>query len=117
MFSASFIWEPGEYDDEFHRLNGIIDDVAAATPGFLGSETWRSADGARNNAIYYWDSLESLQVFSRDPVHREAKRQYSRWYKAYHVVVAEVLRTYGDGGLEHVTLSARKIHESVTDPG
>ena len=108
MFSAAFIWEPGEYDAEFHRLNAIIDEVARSLPGFLGSETWRSADGSRNNAVYYWDSLDTLKAFSTDPVHQEAKRQYSRWYKGYHIVVSEVLRSYGDGGFTHITPNARR---------
>ncbi len=107
MYSASFIWEPGDYDDEFHRLNAIIDGVAASTPGFLGSETWHSPDGSRKKATYYWESLESLGVFSSDAVHRQAKQEYSRWYRAYHVIVAEVLRSYGDGGFEHITPNSR----------
>ena len=107
MFSASFIWEPGDYDDEFHELNSRIDEIAATIPGFLGSETWLSGDGVRRNAIYYWDSLDALQTFSRNPDHLEAKRQYAKWYKGYHVVIAEVLKTYGDGGVEHVTPNAR----------
>ena len=108
MYSAAFIFEPGDYDDEFHALNARIDEVAQALPGFLGSETWFSADGGRRNAVYYWDSLDALRAFSKDPDHQEAKRQYSKWYKGYHVVVAEVLRTYGDGGVDHITPNSRR---------
>ena len=108
MYSASFIFEPGDYDSEFHALNAKIDAVAESLPGFLGSETWLSPDGKRRNAIYYWETLDALKTFSRDPNHLEAKRQYSKWYKGYHVVVAEILRTYGDGGIEHVTPNARQ---------
>lgn len=103
MYSASFIWEPGTYDDEFHRLNSIIDDVATSLPGFLGVDSWQSADGARRNAIYYWDSLETLKTFSTHPAHLEAKKQYARWYKGYHIVVSEVLRSYGDARFPHIT--------------
>ena len=107
MFSASFIWEPGDYDDAFHELNSRIDEIARTIPGFLGSETWLSSDGARRNAVYYWETLEALQTFSRNPDHLEAKRQYAKWYKGYHVVIAEVLKTYGDGGVEHITPNGR----------
>ena len=109
MFSASFIWEPGVYDDEFQQLNAKIEELARSLPGFLGSDAWQSADGSRRSAVYYWESLEALKTFSTDPDHQAAKRQYSRWYKAYHVVVAEVLRTYGDGGLDHVTPNSRSV--------
>lgn len=97
LYSVSFQWVPGHYDAEFHRLNAIIDALAKASPDFAGVESWRSADGARGNAVYYWRSLEALQSFAMHPAHLEAKRQYARWYDAYRVVVAEVLREYGDG--------------------
>ena len=38
MYSAAFIWEPGIYDAEFHRLNALIEEVARSLPGFLGVE-------------------------------------------------------------------------------
>lgn len=107
MYSASFIWQPGVYDEEFHRLNGLIESVARSLPGFLGTEVWQSADGARRNAVYYWDDLETLGQFSRHPDHQEAKRQYARWYNGYHIVVSEVLRSYGDGAFPHITPDAR----------
>ena len=47
MYSATFTWEPGDYDDEFHRLNDIIEGVAQSLDGYLGVESWQSADGAR----------------------------------------------------------------------
>ncbi|MDZ4348712.1 MAG: DUF4188 domain-containing protein [Xanthomonadaceae bacterium] len=103
MFTAAFIWEPGVYDADFDRLNGLIDATARALPGYLGVEVWQNADASRKVATYYWDSLEALRAFSTDPVHQEAKRQYARWYRGYHVVVSEVLRAYGDGAFEHIT--------------
>lgn len=107
MYSASFIWEPGSYDEEFHRLNQLIDRLAQSLPGYLGVEVWHSADGRRKNATYYWDSLDTLKAFSVDPVHQEAKRQYARWYRGYHIVISEVVRSYGDGAFGHVTPNAR----------
>ena len=107
MYSATFIWEPGEYDDEFHRLNDIIDDVANSLPGFIGVDGWQKSDGKRMCAVYYWDSLETLKTFSRHPAHLEAKKQYSRWYNGYHIVVSEVLRSYGDGAIDHPTPNDR----------
>lgn len=108
MISASFIFEPGQYDDEFHRLNDLIREAANATPGFLGSESWRSPDGTRTNATYYWADLEALKEFSSHPRHLEAKRQYSRWYAGYHIVVSEVIRSYGDGAFPHFTPNEKR---------
>lgn len=107
MFSAAFIFEPGEYDARFHELNALIDRAAKANPGYLGSESWISADGKTRNATYYWSSLEALQQFSRHPDHLEAKSLYQRWYRGYHIVVSQVVRSYGDGTLAHVTPNDR----------
>ena len=107
VYSAAFIFEPGDYDERFHELNDLIDEAANATDGFLGAESWYSKDGATINATYYWSTLDALATFSRHPKHLEAKREYQRWYKAYHVVVSQVLRAYGDGRLEHITPNSR----------
>jgi len=103
MYSAAFIFEPGTYDERFHTLDAQIQAAAASNPGFLGREAWQSADGKRFNATYYWADLESLKAFSRNPQHLEAKRDYQRWYKGFHIVISEVLRSYGDDNLGHIT--------------
>ncbi len=107
MFSAAFIFRPGSYDDEFHRLNKLIDAAAKATDGFLGTENWRSFDGNILNATYYWESLDALKEFSGNANHLEAKKQYSRWYDGYHIVVSEVIRSYGDNTIAHMTPNDR----------
>ncbi len=107
VYSAAFIFKPGNFDDEFHRLNGLIDEAAKATEGYLGAETWHSQDGTVLNATYYWESLEALKQFSLNPHHLEAKKQYSRWYDGYHIVVSEVIRSYGDETIPHLTPNDR----------
>ena len=107
MYSAAFIFEPGVYDERFHALDALIERAARETPGFLGAETWRSVDGARSNATYYWASEDALQAFSANPHHQEAKRQYRQWYRGFHIVIAQVMRSYGDGAFEHFTPNER----------
>ena len=108
MYSAAFIFEPGQYDAEFHRLNALIDSVARSLPGFLGVESWQSADGRRRNATYFWDNLDTLETFSAHPAHQEAKRQYARWYNGYHIVISKVVRSYGDGAFAQITPNERQ---------
>ena len=103
MYSVAFIYEPGTYDAEFHRLNKLIDDVARSHAAFLGVESWVSPDGKKRNATYYWANLDALKEFSSHPTHLEAKRQYSRWYDGYQIVISEVVRSYGDGAISHIT--------------
>ena len=107
MFSACFIFEPGTYDDKFHALDALIQAAAKATDGYLGQENWKSADGQKVNATYYWASLESLKVFSSHPKHLEAKRQYQLWYNSFHIVISEIVKSYGDGRLGHITPNER----------
>lgn len=107
MYIAMFILEPGQRDEEFQRLNALIDEAAQATEGFIGEESWREKDGTRVNAIYYWQTLDALRSFSRHPKHLEAKRQYQRWYDGYHVVISEVVSSYGDSTFPHLTPNAR----------
>ena len=85
----------------------MIDAAARATERFLGSETWRSFDGKTLNATYYWETLEALKEFSGNADHLEAKKQYSRWYDGYHIVVSEVIRSYGDDSIPHLTPNDR----------
>ena len=80
--------------------------LGAATR-ILGAESWQAADGDRRNATYFWSDLETLKLFSNHPAHQEAKRQYARWYSGYHIVISEVLRSYGNGTLEHFTPNER----------
>jgi heme-degrading monooxygenase HmoA len=101
MISATFIFRPGLYDDEFHRLDAIIMDAALATEGYVGAERWWSEDCSERSVVYYFESQEALRAFSRDETHLEAKRQSKRWYEAYRVVISEVISSHGDGELEH----------------
>lgn len=109
MFSISFIFRPGTYDEEFHRLDAATQAVAESTEGYLGSETWWSEDRKLCNAVYYWDDLRHLSDFSQALTHRQAKASYDRWYDGYQVVVAEVRGAYGDGRLSHFTTPIANI--------
>lgn len=95
MICCQFIFSPGEYDADFHRLDGEIDAFARALPGFVRAETWRSADGAEVNAIYYFSDRSAVGELARFPEHREAKGQVDRWYRSYRVIVSEVKAEYG----------------------
>ena len=110
MYSAAFIFEPGNYDDEFYSLDNQIHEIAESMEGFLGRESWQTADGKRVNSTYYWENKEVLNAFSRHPKHLEAKRQYTKWYKGFHVVISEIQHSYGDGYFSHITPNSRAKH-------
>jgi heme-degrading monooxygenase HmoA len=99
MYSSTFIFATGHFDDEFHRLDQQIAEMARSIPGYLGEETWDNQKTGLTSNVYYWDSLESLQKLVEHPKHREAKRKKGNWLAGYQVVIAQVLRTYGDSKL------------------
>ena len=99
VFSATFTFASGEYDEDFHRLNDLIEQAAENSPGFVEKESWISPDGTKRSIVYYWNSREALRTFSKHPDHIEAKRRYKEWYDGYKVVIARVLSYREDGGL------------------
>lgn len=103
MLQASFLFRPGRLDAEFEALNAAIGARAREIAGFVGEEGWRSPDGSLRLAVYFWTDRESLDRFLRDDVHRRAKGRQREWYDGYHVIVSEIVSTYGDGRLPHVT--------------
>lgn len=108
MYSIAFIFEPKNYDEEFYKLDTAIQEFAESIEGFIGKESWQSADGKIMNSTYYWENEEAIKTFSSHPKHIEAKRQYSKWYKGYHIVISKIERSYGDGGITHITPDSRK---------
>lgn len=111
MLQAAFLFRPRRTDAEFDALNARIAARAAGIDGFVGEEAWRSPDGTLALAIYYWSHREALDRFVRDAVHRKAKGRQAEWYDGYHVVVSEVVSTYGDGRLPHVTGDGRRARK------
>ena len=43
MYTATFTFQPGAFDDEFHALDQAIAQIAQSIPGYLGEESWHHA--------------------------------------------------------------------------
>ena len=106
MYTSTFTFAPGEYDAQFHALDGRIAAIARAIPGYLGEEAWENPATGLVSNVYYWQTWEALQELMRHPAHIEAKRQQARWLKGYQVVIAHVVGSYGDGGIAHPLATA-----------
>ena len=115
MFTSTFTFAKGEYDDEFHALDAVIAEVARSIPGYLGEEAWENTATGLLSNVYYWESMEALQALMTHPSHRGAKRRQARWLSGYQVVIAEVLQTYGDNGLDHPLKQVRLDGSTSTD--
>lgn len=110
MYSATFIFDKKQYDDAFYALDAAIAEAAKQTAGYLGEESWENAETGRVCNVYYWRDLQSLQRLMNHPKHLEAKAQQANWLNGYQIIIAEVIRAYGDGNIEHPT-SAFKHQE------
>ncbi|NHZ36591.1 antibiotic biosynthesis monooxygenase family protein [Massilia rubra] len=101
MYSSTFIFGTKDLDDEFHQLDKTIAEAAKSLPGYLGEEAWENRATGLFSNVYYWDSLEALQALMQHPAHLQAKAAQARWLDGYHVVISEVIRTYGNAELGH----------------
>jgi heme-degrading monooxygenase HmoA len=102
VYSSTFIFATRQFDDAFHRLDQEIAQAARAIPGYLGEEVWENPATGLVSNVYYWDSLEALHQLIEHPRHLQAKAAQSNWLAGYRVVISQVIRTYGDAGLDHV---------------
>jgi heme-degrading monooxygenase HmoA len=66
---------------------------ARTMPGFLEFKHFHADDGERLSLIY-WESPETLRAWAEDAEHVVAQRRgRERWYSAYSIDVAEVVRS------------------------
>ena len=101
MFSATFIFDKKQFDDAFYALDNAIAAAAKETEGYLGEESWENTETGRICNVYYWQDLQSLQALMQHPKHLEAKANQANWLNGYQIVIAEVIRAYGDGSIAY----------------
>lgn len=101
MYTSTFMFLPGTYDDEFHALDNTIAAIARSIPGYLGEEAWENPTTGAVSNVYYWSTMEALQELVEHKDHLKAKQQQANWLRGYQVVIAEVVTFYGDGRLAH----------------
>ena len=106
MYMATFTFAKRAFDDEFHALDTVIAQIARATPGCLGEESWQNPT---NGLLSYWQTLESLQALMKHPAHIDAKHRQRQWLAGYQVVIAQVVGSYGDGDISH-PLAGMTLH-------
>ena len=102
MYASTFIFATRQFDDAFHRLDQAIAEAARALPGYLGEESWENSASGLVSNVYYWRSLEALQALMTHPSHLQAKAAQANWLDGYRVVISEVVRSYGDGRIDHL---------------
>jgi heme-degrading monooxygenase HmoA len=116
MFSATFIFDAKQFDEDFHRLDALIAAAAKETEGYLGEEAWEDAKTGRISNVYYWRSENGLKQLIAHPKHIEAKKRYSEWLSGYQVVISQVMRTYGDKSMQHPLRAVTPDAHAIASP-
>lgn len=101
MYSSTFTFAPGTFDETFYRLDEEIAVFAKSIPGYLGEESWENKTTGLVSNVYYWETLEALQQLTQHPTHLLAKSQQGKWLDGYQIVISQVLRVYGDTKLNN----------------
>ncbi|MDF3819523.1 hypothetical protein P3G55_06415 [Leptospira sp. 96542] len=103
MISATFIFKPKKSDAEFLALDQSIETFVENHPEYLGKDSWANENKGELAVVYYFATMKGLEELKNQVDHKMAKSKYSEWYAGYQVVIAEVVRHYGDGRLDHPT--------------
>lgn len=100
--------EPPYYAVVFTSINANVDHTehvamsarlvqrASTYAGFLGIEAARNSDGT-GVAVVYWQDLDSIGAWAKDPEHQVAKRKGREiWYSHYMIRICKVEQEYGN---------------------
>jgi hypothetical protein len=90
LFLSSFILDKGEYDDDFYRLDGWIENFTKTLTDFIGMESYTDTASGRIINNYYWRSREAMETLMTNVEHQKAKQQNGRWLEGYQVVIAQI---------------------------
>ncbi|RZU01154.1 antibiotic biosynthesis monooxygenase family protein [Rivibacter subsaxonicus] len=82
-------------DEDYGVTAARMVELASTSPGFLGIDSVRGADGF-GITVSYWRSEEDIAAWKRQAEHLEAQRRGHReWYAGFELRVAKVERAYG----------------------
>ncbi len=80
-------------DDGYEAMAQRMAALVSGRDGFLGMDSARGDDGV-GITLCYWESLEAIEAWGRDPEHREAQRiGLERWYDQTTLRIANVQRS------------------------
>ena|SRR5437899_1768234 len=82
-------------DAGYDAMAAAMERLGAEQPGYLGIESARGADGL-GITISYWRDAAAARAWKAVAEHLGAQALgRERWYRAYRVRIAEVVRDYG----------------------
>ncbi len=81
-------------DEAYAAAAGVMSNLAAQQPGYLGQDSSRSEDGL-GITISYWENDKAAKTWRDHPVHSAIREQgRGKWYESYTLHVARIERSY-----------------------
>jgi len=95
MYAVIFKATTTKLDNEYRQTAKRMRQLATEK---YGCKDFTSVtEGDKEISISYWGSQEQIKAWKSDPEHVLAQQKgRSKWYRSYHVQVAEVIREYGE---------------------
>ena len=82
-----------ENDDGYSEMSARLLELVINQDGFLGVESARNEIGI---TVSYWESLDAIQKWKDNSVHKMARKKgREKWYDKFTVRIARVEREYG----------------------
>ena len=79
-------------DNGYNEMSDKIESLIGNQPGYLGMESARNELGI---TVSYWKDLESIELWSQNLDHKQAKEKGKKlWYKNYKVRISKVEMEY-----------------------
>ena len=95
MYAVIFIATTAKTDSEYRQTAERMRQLAIEKYGC--KEFTSVTQGDKEISISYWESEEQIRAWKSHPEHALAQQKgRSKWYRSYHVQVAEVIREYGE---------------------
>ncbi|MGZ3710806.1 MAG: antibiotic biosynthesis monooxygenase family protein [Bdellovibrionota bacterium] len=78
----------------YEQASEVMLERVSQMPGFLGFDSARGSDG-KGITVSYWDSVDALKAWGRDPEHREIQERGRReWYQDFRIRIGLVDEEY-----------------------
>lgn len=79
---------------DYSSVADKMEELAKQQPGFLGVESARDHAGL-GITISYWESLEAIENWKRNALHKEAKKRgREQWYENFHLRICRVEKEF-----------------------
>lgn len=75
-------------DKEYKDFSQKLTDLVKEEDGFLGVESLANNDFSIT--ISYWKSLEDIEKWKQNTLHKSAKDNSFKWYESYSIKICEV---------------------------